>query len=152
MKAIASVSALLIAIALLGLAAPSAQAAEVFKCKDENGKVKYQSQPCKDKSAQEKLKIDRGPSRSDSGEVEPSSSSDTPQLDKMLANAENPALKEQLELRKKQCEMARKNLKEYESADFLVEKNADGTERKLTSDQIAKEKERVRRFIESECK
>ena len=152
MKAIASAPALLLALALFGFAAPSAEAAEVFKCKDENGKVRYQSQPCQDKSAQEKLKIDRGPSSNDSGEGETSSSSDTPQLDKMLANADDPALKEQLELRKKQCEMARKNLKEYESADFLVEKNADGTERELTSDQVAKEKERVKRFIESECK
>ncbi len=153
MKATASIFTLLLAIAFLGIASPAAEAAEVFKCKDANGKVKYQSQPCEDNSAQEKLKIDRGPSADDdeSGEQE-TTSSDSPQLDRMLANAEDPALKEQLELRKKQCDLARRSLKEYESADFLVEKNADGTERELTSDEVVREKARLQRFIESECK
>lgn len=152
MKATTFIFTLLLASAFLGLASPATEAAEVFKCKSADGKVKYQSQPCEDSTAQEKLRIDSGPSAEEESSEQETSSSDTPQLDKMLANAENPALKEQLELRKKQCEMARRNLKEYESADFLVEKNADGTERELTSDEVAREKARVQRFIESECK
>ncbi|MDX1454660.1 MAG: DUF4124 domain-containing protein [Gammaproteobacteria bacterium] len=147
-------------IMLLGMcmalfaAAPS-EAAEVYKCKDENGKVKYQSQACDDATSQEKLKLRRGPSTaSDDGDAGDAAdgNSDTPLLDKMIASTTDERMKRNLEIRKEQCAIARQNLQAYENADILKARNEDGSERVLSAEEMGAEKQKARSFLENNCK
>lgn len=132
-------------------------AGEVNKCVDADGKVTYSSQPCPENSAAEKVKLRKGPSSNDAagngddeeGAGEPGSMQ---QLRERLANTDDPVLKAQLELTKQQCELARTQLDRYEDAPYLMRENNDGTKTRLTDDEAAAEKARLRRYLAQECR
>lgn len=150
MKSISGFFALLLAAGLL--AATPADAAEIFKCKDENGKVKYQSQPCKDAATQERMRIEDGPRATASNADANDSDSGKSKLDIMIENAEDPRIKRQLELRKQRCDAVRANLASYDQEGTLVMKDEDGKERVLTEEDIEAERKRARDFLEKNCK
>lgn len=133
-------------VMLAALALP-ATAAPVYKCTNAQGETYYSGQPCPKSDAAERLRVQR-PASSDQAAADDNSRKT---LDERIAEADDPVLKAQLELRKKECELARTQLSRYENAPYLIEKQADGTERRLSDEEAEAEKQRLRQLIDSEC-
>ena len=137
----------LIAIFLFALLATPASAAGVFKCTNAEGKTYYSERACpKDESA-ERLRVPKA-SADDEATAEGKKGSS---LDEQIANATDPVLKAQLELRKKECELARTQLQRYEDAPYLVEQQADGTQRRLSDEETAAQKQQLRELLAQRC-
>lgn len=137
----------IIALAAFAVLAGPAAAGSVYKCTGADGKTYYSGQPCPASAQSETLRVPNPSSQDDTASAEKKGKS----LDERIAEAEDPVLKAQLELRKKQCELARTQLKRYEDAPYLVEKLDDGTERRLSEEETAAEKQRLRDMIATEC-
>lgn len=152
---------ILVTAGLLGslLVIPAtSQAAEVNKCVDANGKVTYSSQPCPEDSKAERLKLrTRGASQPEAeegandgeGKGEPGSMRE---LDARIAAEEDPVVKAELELIRQQCELAKTQMQRYEEAPFLVRKTDDGTQERLSDEEAAAEKARVRQMLSEKCR
>lgn len=138
-----------IAIFLFALLAMPATAAGVFKCTNAEGKTYYSERACpKDESA-EKLRVPKATADDEaSAEADGKEGSS---LDQQIANATDPVIKAQLELRKKECELARTQLQRYEGAPYLVEQQADGTQRRLSDEEAAAQKQQLRDLIAQRC-
>lgn len=139
--------AALVAVTMLAMQASPAAAGAVYKCTNADGKTYYAGQPCPESAQSETLRVPRP----GADEKATAKEDDGKSLDERIAEAEDPVLKAQLQLRKKQCELARTQLKRYEDAPFLVEKLDDGSERRLSEEETAAEKQRLRGMITKEC-
>lgn len=132
--------------ALLLVLAPAAQAGDVYKCVDADGKTQYSSRPCPKDAEGEKLAVQRPATPEEDGEAPPRKS-----LDERIAEATDPVVKARLEITKQECELAATQLKRYEDAPYLVQKQADGSERKLTPEEAEAEKDKIRRAMKERC-
>lgn len=137
------------AILIFAVLALPATAAQVYKCTNADGSVEYSGQPCPDAAASETLRVQK-PADADDGAGEGETQGKT--LDERIAEAEDPVLKAQLELRKQECDLARTQLQRYENAPYLVQRMEDGTQRKLSEEEAAAEKQALRDMIQSECR
>lgn len=138
----------LIAIFLFALLAMPASAAGVFKCTNAEGKTYYSERACpKDESA-ERLRVPRASGNDDASEATGNEGSS---LDQQIADATDPVIKAQLELRKKECELARTQLQRYEDAPYLVEQQDDGTQRRLSDEETAAQKQQLRDLLAQRC-
>lgn len=136
-------------LAILASLALSAGAANVNKCTRADGSVYYSGQPCPSDEKRATVRVPR------SSSTEQADDQDAPAgktLDERIAEADDPVLKAQLELRKKECDLARTQLGRYEDAPYLIEKKADGTERQLSEEETAAEKARLARMIKEQCR
>lgn len=140
---------MIMGLALLATLALPAGAGNVYKCTGENGETRYSSQPCPDAAESERLRVQRPASNTGDDNT---SAAGGKTLDEQIAAATDPIRKAQLELRKKECELARSQLERYEGAPYLVEQQEDGTQRRLSEEETAAEKERLRGQIESQCR
>lgn len=140
----------LAAILLVTLfALPAGAANGVYKCTNAQGKTYYSDRACpKDESA-EKLRVPRAATGEESESDEPAGGKT---LDEKIAEATDPVIKAQLELRKQECELARTQLQRYENAPYLVEQQDDGTQRRLSEEETAAEKQQLRDKITRECR
>lgn len=135
----------------------SGQAAgEVNKCIDPNGKVTYSSQPCPDDSVRETVRIrnnrssDAGNAGNEDGKGEPGSMQE---LDRRIeAASDNPVLKAQLELTRQQCQLAKTQLERYANAPYLVRQDEQGNQVRLSDEEAAAEKARLRSYLAQECR
>lgn len=139
--------AILATLAILAMQSSPVAAGTVYKCTDADGKTYYAGQPCPESAQSETLRVPRPGVDEEAAAKEGEGKS----LDERIAEAEDPVLKAQLQLRKKQCELARTQLQRYEDAPFLVEKRDDGSERRLSEEETAAEKQRLRGMIAKEC-
>ncbi|MDX1442656.1 MAG: DUF4124 domain-containing protein [Gammaproteobacteria bacterium] len=135
----------------------TAGAAEVNKCVDANGKVTYSSQPCPKDSQAERLKLrTRGASQPQAEGDADDSAGGAPgsmqELDARIAAEEDPVLKAQLQITRQKCELAKTQMQRYEEAPYLVRKNDDGTQERLSDEEAAAEKAKVRQFLAQECR
>lgn len=138
----------LLPLLLLGSLAAPASAADVYKCTGADGKTYYSSQRCPSSEQGSRLRVQR-PTTLDESTKEDSGGKT---LDQRIAETEDPVRKAQLELLKKECELARTQLSRYEDAPYLIEKKDDGTERRLSEEETAAEKARLSRKIAEQCK
>lgn len=138
---------LLIGAGLSGLVTGETHAGDVYKCKDASGKVSYSKRPCANATEQDRIKYQA--SRS----VPEDESNDEPKdgFDELLEKTDDPALRQQLELKKQQCKVARDNLERYKNADVLIQQNADGTQQQLDEATARAEVARVEKFIQDHC-
>jgi len=136
--------ATLFAFALLAL--PSG-AAGVYKCTNADGKTYYADQACPKSETAEKLRVPRAATNDDAGDTTTTRKS----LDQRIAEATDPVVKAQLEIEKQRCELARTQIQRYEDAPYLVRKNEDGTEHRLSDEETRAEKDKLRRQIEERC-
>lgn len=125
---------------------PAVALAQVYRWVDEDGKVHYSDKPV-EQAERVDVHVTR-PARADSSS---SDASATSRIEAQIAAEEDPVKKGQLQLIKQECDLARAVLDKYETAPFLVEKQADGTERFLTADEAAAEKAKVQQQISSNC-
>lgn len=137
----------LIAIFLFALLAMPATAAGVFKCTNAEGKTYYSERACPKDESTERLRV---PKASADDEA-PAEGAEGSSLDQQIANATDPVIKAQLELRKKECELARTQLQRYEGAPYLVEQQDDGTQRRLSDEEAAAQKQQLRDLIAQRC-
>lgn len=138
-----------IAALLLFACALPASAAGVYKCTSADGKTVYSETPCPKDASAEKLRVPRSSSDADAGNTDDKTAGNS--LDAQIAAATDPVMKAQLELQKKQCELARTQLQRYESAPYLVEQQADGTQRRLSEEETAAEKARLKNLLAEKC-
>lgn len=138
------------AILMLGALALPADAAPVYKCTKADGSTYYSGQPCPETATSETLRVQKPATNAEgeSGKQEPAGKT----LDERIAEAEDPVVRAQLELRKKQCELARTQLERYEDAPYLVEKMEDGSQRRLSDEEAAAEKQKLREMLQGECR
>lgn len=141
-------SFLLLLLLLASLASP-ASAADVYKCTDAGGKTYYSGQRCPSSEQGTRLRVQRPATSSEENTKE---TGDGKTLEQRIAEADDPVRKAQLELLKKECELARTQLSRYEDAPYLVEKKDDGTQRRLSDEETAAEKARLGRKIKEQCK
>ena len=125
---------------------PAVALGQVYRWVDEDGKVHYSDKPV-EQAERVDVRVTR-PSKSDSSA---SAASATSSIEAQIAAEEDPVKKGQLQLIKQECDLARAVLDKYENAPFLVEKQADGTERFLSADEAAAEKVKVQQQIASNC-
>ena len=125
---------------------PAVALGQVYRWVDEDGKVHYSDKPV-EQAERVDVRVTR-PAKSDSSS---SAASATSSIEAQIAAEEDPVKKGQLQLIKQECDLARAVLDKYENAPFLVEKQADGTERFLSADEAAAEKVKVQQQIANNC-
>lgn len=140
------IAALSLLMLLAAFALPAA-AAEVYKCTGADGKTYYSGQKCPAGADGEKLHVQR-PATSD----EPAPTEKRKSLDEQIAEATDPVAKARLQIQKQECDLAATQLERYEGAPYLVEQQEDGTQRRLSDEETAAEKARLRGRIESQCR
>lgn len=138
----------LAAIFLFALVAMPADAAGVYKCTNAEGKTYYSDRACPKNESAERLRVPKSAQGDATAETDGEAGSS---LDQQIANATDPVVKAQLELRKKECELARTQLQRYADAPYLVEQQADGTQRRLSDEEAAAEKQKLRDMLASRC-
>ena len=115
---------LLLAVVAAGMFCAPAQADEVYRWVDEQGKVHYGDRPA---AGAEQMKLRRP------GQAVPTTPTD-----------ENPS---------EQCLHARQQLREYQGAERIVERDALGNEREYSAEQqaqlIARTEEKIRELCEA---
>ena len=131
-------------LSLLALAHP-ALAGEVYNCTGADGKTYYSGQKCPASAEGEKLHVQR-PATSDAPAADNRKS-----LDQQIAEATDPVVKARLQIQKQECELAATQLERYEGAPYLIEKQDDGSERRLTDEEAQAEKDKLRRMMEARC-
>ena len=125
---------------------PAVASGQVYRWVDEDGKVHYSDKPV-EQAERVEIRVTRPASSAKSTSDASTSSS----LDDQIAAEEDPVKKGQLQLKKQECDLARAVLNKYEDAPYLVEKQADGTERFLSKDEVAAEKLKVQQQIAANC-
>lgn len=139
------IAALPLLTLLAALAFPVA-AGEVYKCTGADGKTYYSGQKCPAGADSEKLHVQR-PTTSDA----PAATEERKSLDEQIAEATDPVAKARLQIQKQECELAATQLERYEGAPYLVEKQADGSERRLTEEEAQAEIDKLRQKMEARC-
>lgn len=147
----------LILFALLAFAPQTDAAGEVNKCVDDKGKVTYSSRPCPGNTTSETVRIRRAPVADDAvdnaeGNGEAGAPGSLQQLDARIAETDDPVVKAQLQLTRQQCELAKTQLERYDNAPYLMRKNDDGSQTKLSDEEAAAEKAKLRSFLAQECR
>jgi hypothetical protein len=131
----------------------TAQAAGMYKWTDEQGNVHYSQQPPRDKQY-ERMKVDKAPR---SASTPPASSSSTGTSGGSQTSGESSGsttvedeLAKNAEIRKKNCEAAKKNLQVFQV--YRRVKGEDGKIRVVTEkereEQIQRSKEAIREFCD----
>lgn len=139
----------ILAILVLAALAQPASSGPVYKCTGADGKTYYSEQPCPKSASSEVLRVQKAPA----GDEESADDADAGKtLDERIAEATDPIVKARLELRKQECELARTALERYEGAPYLVERQADGSERRLSDEEAEAEKQQLRDKIRTECR
>lgn len=126
---------------------PGLAAAQVYRWVDEDGKVHYSDKPV-EQAERVNIRVDRPrPSAGEASAEQAAGSS----IEDQIAAEEDPVKKAQLQVRKQECDLARAVLDKYANAPYLVEKQADGTERRLSDDEAAAEKSKVEQQVANNC-
>lgn len=148
-------SRLVLPIFLVGMlpvfvAAP-AEAAEIYKCKDENGKVIYQNTPCKNAESVEKLDIES--ERTDPEAIEARAEAREEKLETYSERArekreEREKAKAERQQKKQQCADARQRLVELNRARRVQDKESGGY---LSNEEIAQRRKEAQEAVRKAC-
>lgn len=136
-----------IAIVVLAVPALPAEAASVYKCTDATGKTTYSERACPETQTAETLRVRPAPEPDESA----AGAAGGKTLDQKIAEATDPVVKAELEIEKQRCELAATQLQRYEDAPYLVQKQADGSERRLSDEEAQAEKDKLRNILKERC-
>ncbi len=138
-----------ILILLCALALPAT--AQVYRWVDKDGKVHYASQKPPDVTAEE-LPIKSAVSLEGNSAAQPLAAAATPAAAPVDPNDPNAALKQQVDaLNAQRCSAAKAIAARYDSAPFLEKPNADGSKARLTPEDEAAERARMKSQVTSAC-
>jgi len=140
-----------ILVLLCALAVPAT--AQVYRWVDKDGKVHYESQKPPDVKADE-LAIKSAVSLEGNTAATPPSTppAAAPAAAPLDPNDPNAALKQQVDaLNAQRCSAAKAIAARYDSAPFLEKSNADGSKARLTPEDEAAERARMKNQVTSAC-
>jgi hypothetical protein len=127
-------------------------AAEVYKWIDEDGKVHYGDRP--DNNSAEEIKLKKAPER-DTGLAERRETQkkmlDIYQEERVEKQEQLTKLKEEQELRKANCQTARKTLAKIKSVRYLFKKEENGERRIFSDDERTAAEQKVAMQVERWC-
>lgn len=152
LRTLLPVPALLLLLSLQAFA--PADAAEIYKCTNENGKLVYQNTPCANAESVEKLDIESNPTdpdavkaRQEARKEKLESFSEAAEKKREAREAEAKARKQQRE----ECAAARERLAKLERAQRLTSTNEKGEVTYLPSEDLVRQREEARERVRKTC-